>query len=77
MSTSNGDQFQRLLFVASCEVKTDPEFPARGSSYGNGAKAMEGLKELCFDDHFREEDPFAGLRVSAGSLLIAESSGPA
>lgn len=38
---------------------------------------MEGLKELCFDDHFREEDPFAGLRVSAGSLLIAESSGPA
>ena len=43
MSTSNGDQFQRLLYVASCEVKTDPEFPARGSACGRAIRVKSGL----------------------------------
>ena len=46
MSTSNGDQFQRLLFVASCEVKTDPELPARGSACGRGSWSVS----LSFSD---------------------------
>lgn len=59
MSTSNGDQFQRLLFVASCEVKIDPEFPARGSSAAN--RAFDGTAHELFTDDGDVPDVLDGL----------------
>jgi len=50
MSTSNGDQFQRLLFVASCEVKIDPEFPVRGSATGHPPLASYCLGRTEFSE---------------------------